>query len=99
MVTIPVPEARLTPSSARKGADCPEESCLAARLLSAAACVLVTLRRMLSTTKRCAAKPFLSASRGDNDRVGRAEREALLRAAAAGDGHGAPAEGPLVDKL
>ena len=99
-VTIPVPEARLTPSSAKKGAEWPEESSLAALLLNAAACVLVTLLRMLSMTKRCAAKPFRSASNGDDDRVvGRAERDVLLRAAAAAaEGHVAPTEGPLVDK-
>ena len=73
---------------------------MAALLLNAAACVLVTLLRMLSMTKRCAAKPFRSASNGDDDRVvGRAERDVLLRAAAAAaEGHVAPTEGPLVDK-
>ena len=93
-VTMPVPEARLTPSSAKNGAECPEDSSFAALLLNTAACVLVTLLRMLSTTKRCAAKPFLSASNGDRDRVGSAERDVLLRA----EGHVALAEGPLVDK-
>ena len=95
-VTIPVPEARLTPSSAKNGAECPEDSCCAALLLNTAARVFVTCLRMLSTTKRCA-KPFLSAPNGDRDRVGRAERDALSRARAV-DGHVAPAEGPLVDK-
>ena len=96
LVTMPVPEARLTPSSAKKFPDRPQDSSLAALLRSAAACVLVTLLRMLSMRKRCA-KPFLSASNGDRARVGSAERDALLLARAA-EGHVAPVNGPRVDE-
>ncbi len=71
-----MPEARLTPTSARNGADCPEKRFLAATRLSTAACVLVTLRKMPSIRNLRAAEK--KEEEEEAPEVGRAEREALL---------------------
>jgi hypothetical protein len=51
-VNIPVPDARLTPTKAKKGAESPNNNLLVARLRKSADSELVTLLRTLSTNSR-----------------------------------------------